>query len=735
MDRNSVIGLTLIFILFFIWQWMLSPTQEEMEARQRALDSLAQLEQEQTVDLAPENKVDSLNLVETQTAPDSATLAQNFGVFSKIVGGEEQLTTLKNDLFTVVLSNKGGVIKEVELHNYQKVFEDSEHVQTKKNLKLLEDSKNKFEYAFQTIDNRTIRTGDLTFDLVQATENSITYRAQVGPGKYLEQKYSISPETYRVDYDLAFVGLSDVIDQKQDQIQLSWINHLDRIELNTNYERNYSSGYFKVVDENPDYCSCQSSDTETIEEPIKWVSNVNQFFNSSLIADQQFSSGVVETVMLEKEDEDLKIVKSSLMVPYAHSADERFGMEFYIGPNEFDRLKAVGYNLDQVIPFGSSILGTINRWVIRPAFSLLLGLFSSEGLTILILTLLIKLTLYPLTYRMLYSQSKMGALKPHLESMRGKFKDDPQQMQMEQMKLYREFGVNPLGGCMPMVLQMPIWIALYRFFPASIEFRQAEFLWANDLSSYDAFLQLPFSIPFGFGSHLSLFTLLWAFTTLIYTYYNTRHMDMSANPAMKYMQYVMPLFFMGFFNSFASGLTCYLLFSNLINITQTLVTKNYIIDQDKIKKELDAYRKKPKKKKKGFQARMEQMLEEQKRLAAEREAEKNSGKTKDSSKPKVDLQAGFEKIIGKLDVQLQNAGDPEGLSQKSSKVVLSSINDLEKLIGGDDTSQAKKSVDRLTARRLRGLLTEVETIVKKQPENKYLAKVDLAKVKSLKSKL
>ena len=204
---------------------------------------------------------------------------------------------------------------------------------------------------------------------------------------------------------------------------------------------------------------------------------------------------------------------------------------------------------------------------------------------------------------------------------------------MEQMKIYREFGVNPLGGCMPMVLQMPIWFALYRFFPASIEFRQAGFLWATDLSSYDAFIKFPpigFLETIGFGSHISLFTVLWALTTLLYTYYNTKHMDMSANPAMKYMQYLMPLFFVGFFNSFASGLTAYLLFSNVINIIQTVVTKNLVIDQEKIRQELEAYRKKPKKKG-GFQHKLEQALKEQQRIQAERDAA-GKGKQKKGGK-------------------------------------------------------------------------------------------------------
>ena len=221
----------------------------------------------------------------------------------------------------------------------------------------------------------------------------------------------------------------------------------------------------------------------------------------------------------------------------------------------------------------------------------------------------------------------MGALKPRIEALKTKLGDDQQAVQMETMKLYREFGVNPLGGCLPMVVQIPIWFALYRFFPASIEFRQAPFLWATDLSSFDVFAYLPFEIPF-YGAHISMFTLLWAISTVIYTYYNTKHMDMSANPAMKYMQYMMPIMFLFFFNNFASALSCYLLFSNVINIGQTLITKNFIIDQDKIEKELQAYKKKPKKKG-GFQERLSKALEEQKKMQAQKEKTvKGGGKKK-----------------------------------------------------------------------------------------------------------
>ncbi len=732
MDRNTVIGLTLIFLLFIAWQQIMAPSQEEIEAQQRIQDSIAQAQDS----IAQLEKARQVLADTTPITPepvlDSASVVQQYGAFANAAQGEEKIVTLENDLLTLSFSTKGGVIKEAVLKEYSKVLEDTSRKEYNVPLKLLEDPKNTFEYLLTTTNNGTVNSSDLIFT-AEKNDNSITFRADAGSGRYLEQTYTVYPGTYKVDYDLKFEGLDDVLAQNQDYIQLNWINYLDKLELNTDYERNFSSGYYKVVDDHPSYCNCRADDTEELDEPVKWISHVNQFFNSSLIAESQFLEGVVETVMLESKDEDLKIVKSQLKIPFQHSSSESFAMHFYIGPNEFSRLRDMGHDLDQVIPFGSSILGTINRWVIRPIFNLLLNLFRWEGITILVLTLLIKLALYPLTYKMLYSQSKMGALKPHLEGMRNKFKDDPKQQQMEQMKLYREFGVNPLGGCLPMVLQMPIWIALYRFFPASIEFRQAEFLWASDLSSYDSFFLLPFTIPFGVGDHISLFTLLWAITTLIYTYYNTRHMDMSANPAMKYMQYVMPLFFMGFFNSFASGLTCYLLFSNLINITQTIVTKNYIINQDKIREELEAYRKKPKKKKKGFQARLEEALKEQQRLQAEKETQKKGGKKSNSDAPKVDLQKSFEKIISKLDNQLAGNGSTS-ISSKSSRTILTSISDLEKLLDTEDINP-KKAVNRTTAKKLRGLLTEVETVVNNQPDNKVLAKIDVEQVKRLKARL
>lgn len=629
MDKNTLIGFALIFVLLIVWQQFNMPSQEELERQEQIQDSIEQAQQLAEAEIAKPEETTTLTVQDEIAAlPDSLKeekLSGLFGPFSSAGSGEEKLITVENELMTLVLTNKGGRIKEVILKEFEKNVLTEEKKEVKEELKLLSDEKNKFEYLLPiaSLPSGGVRTGDLFFD-VQQRGNEVVFRANAGSGRYFEQKYSLQDNSYRIGYDIKLEGLQNVLANNAEEIELIWHDYLDRIEINHDFERRYSTIYFKPAEDGVDYCSCTSDDVEELnDQRIKWISHSNQFFNSTLIAKESFASGVLETQVLDTEDADLKKLVSSLKVPYNRSSTENFAMEFYVGPNEFDRLREVGSELEDIVPFGWSIFGTVNRWIVRPLFNFLSSFIGSKGIVILVLTFMVKLCLYPLTYRMLYSQSKMGALKPQIEKLKEKVKD-PQQQQVETMKMYREFGVNPLGGCMPMLLQMPIWIALYRFFPASIEFRQASFLWATDLSSYDVMTYLPFEIPF-VGGHISLFTILWAGTTLIYTYYNTKHMDMSANPAMKYMQYLMPIMFLGFFNTYASGLTCYLFFSNLFNIGQTVVTKNYIIDQDKVRAELEENKKKPKKKS-GFQERLEAAMKEQQRVQAQREAQKKKKK-------------------------------------------------------------------------------------------------------------
>ena len=622
MDRTSIIGIVLIMILFVTWQVVTAPTAEEIETEQRYQDSLAALSEQQ---LRADN--DPVVTPEEGTGADSLQQAQyrsRFGAFAPSAAGTDEEIVVENDLMKLTFSTKGGTIRRAELKQYAKVIEQDDKEEVRLPLLLLNDKDNKFEYIIPTngVSGEGVRSSDLYFQPT-VEGNTVTLRAPVDGGGYLEQRYSLMDGTYLVDYDVRFEGLNTVMANNSGSVKLYWENHLDKIEKNSQYESNYSTLYYKPVDDDTDYCSCTSDDTEELDDqPLKWIAGSQQFFTSALIADDRFTSAVLTTVADRDRlrDDELKVLKSEINLPVGTSASETFGMSFYIGPNEFERLRAIGYDLSDVVSFGSSIFGSINRWIIRPMFNFLSSFIGNMGVSILVLTLIVKLLLYPLTYKMLVSQSKMQVLKPEIEKLKAKHKDDAQAQQMETMKLYQEYGASPLGGCLPMVVQMPIWFALYRFFPASISFRQENFLWANDLSTYDSILRLPEWIPFMQG-HLSLFAVLWAITTVIYAYYNSRHMDYSAQPAMKYFQYIMPIAFLGFFNSFAAGLTAYLFFSNLFNIIQTIVTKNFIIDQTKLRAKLEANKAKPKKKG-GFSARLQEALKEQQRQQAAAQAKK-----------------------------------------------------------------------------------------------------------------
>ena len=600
---------------FMLWTITSSPSKEEMEKSKRIRDSIA-LENQAPLKVQSSAAISDMKENAPLATQDSSALQENklkYGAFAPSAIGDLHEETLENEFIRITFTNKGGNIKDVLLKKHYKTVTDSSGKESKELIKMLNSSENKFNFLIP-VDNtisKVVNTGDLYFTS-EKKENTISFKASAGNGAYFEQKYELSPDNYTLQYTIHTKDLGSVVPSGTKLLSLQWENHLNKYEKGVQFEQNYSTVYFKEKDERRDYCSCVSDDTKELKDKnIEWVSHVNQFFNSSLIATSvPFSSGVMTTRKTDyKTSEYVKIVTSDIGLPISDLNNGTFAMAMYIGPNEFKRLKAFNNDLEEIIPFGSSIFGSINRWAIRPFFDFLSNYIGSKGIVIILLIFLIKMLLYPLMYKMLYSQAKMGALKPELAHLKEKYKDDMQKQQMETMKIYREYGVSPLGGCLPMLLQMPIWYALFRFFPASITFRQEPFLWATDLSTYDVLFNLGFEIPF-FGAHVSLFTLLWAVSTIVYTYYNMQNMDLSANPAMKYVQYLMPVMFLAFFNNYASGLTCYMFFSNLINILQTVVTKNYIFDEAKIRSELLKQKDKPKKKG-GFASRLEEAMKQQ----------------------------------------------------------------------------------------------------------------------------
>lgn len=619
---STYIGMGLIFLLLFLWMQYSAPpkkTPEQIAAETTAATAAEQQASQAAAPVAPTTAAAAAQPVSSETEQNTMAVAK-FGVFAPASSGQEQFEVLENDLVRITFTSKGGRIKDVFLKNFQKVITDSTGKDTQSDLYLLEDAQNRFEFELPVGGTATgkVLTSELYFTPTK-NGNILTFRADAGGGRYLEQNYTLSPDNYRLDYRIAANGLENVLTQKE--LRFFWENHLDKLERNQTYERTMSSIYFKSSDKT-DYCDCRKDDTKSLgEKPVEWFSHSNQFFNTSIVAQGfAFHDFTGEIRVLGDADPNLKILKTTALVPFQNGSAN---MAIYSGPNEFKRLQDFGVSLQDIIPFGASVFGAINRWIIHPMMDLLARFIGNQGIVILMLTLLVKLIVYPLTYRMVLSQSKMAALKPRLEELKKKLGDDQQAVSVETMKMYSEYGVNPLGGCLPIFLQMPIWFALYRFFPASIEFRQQSFLWATDLSSYDSIMYLPFHLPFGAGAHISLFTLIWVVTTLWYTWYSMKQMDASQMQnndqmkVMKYMQYTMPVFFMFFFNNFASGLTLYLCFSNILNIGQTLVTKEFLIDKEKIKAQLEINKAKPKKTT-GFRARLDQAMKEQQRVQDEK---------------------------------------------------------------------------------------------------------------------
>lgn len=614
-DSNRIIGIILIVIISFVYLKFFAPTVDSLEAQDQAATADSTntelvVDSEEVLEEADSSKV---------VLSDSAAILANanaFGVFAPASVGSSEIVSIENDVIKIDFDTKGGRIVSAWIKDYKRVIEGDKSEEIKENLYLLENEKNKFTYEFILNKGLKVQSEDLYFS-ASGSGQALTLTAILDNGASFVQTYKLEDGSYNVDYNVQVLGLSNYLDLSAGGLRLNWVNYLSKLEKNETYERNYSTIYYKPAEDSADHCSCTGDDSESPEGKLKWISATNQFFNTSIIADTYFESGNFETEVLGEESEALKKVAASIVLPAENLND--FAMDMYIGPNQFENLQAYDVELTDIVPFGSSIFGTVNRWIIRPIFNFFNRYFNNLGVAIILLTLVVKLALYPLQYRMIHSQSKMGVLKPKLAALKEKYPDDSQKVQMETMKMYQEYGVNPLGGCMPIVLQMPIWFALYRFFPASIEFRQKGFLWASDLSSYDVFASLPFEIPF-YGDHVSLFTILWAGTTVIYTFYNSRHMDMSTNPAMKYMQYFMPIMFLFVFNNYAAGLTCYLFFSNVLNITQTVVTKRVISD-DKLLKELEGNKNKPKKKG-GFASRLEKAVGEAQKMKEQQEKNK-----------------------------------------------------------------------------------------------------------------
>lgn len=596
MDRNSVIGFILLGVLL-VGYIVFNQKQQVKSLREKARqDSIANLNK-------PKILTDTARGIAAQ--PDSARLAGEYGAFAGSATGTEQTAVLENDLMKITFTNKGGQPDAVQLKDF-KTYEGAPLV-------LVKGSFNRLSLQIP-VNNHTLNTADLFFSGSQVQKQAdgsqtLTYRLPVTPTEYLEYIYTLKPGNYTVDYTIHAVGLENVLPASQKTLALQWNWEQHKQELDMENERLNNQVHYNLADHKHDYFTLQRSSHEKLDQ-LQWISVKQQFFNTSLIPKTPFASADINT----KVPESANIVGqtfTTLEIPYTRAHDFSFPVQIYYGPNHYKTLKSFDIGLENMIPLGSGIFAFVkyvNKWIIIPVFNFLSGFIGNYGIIIILLTIFIRLIIAPFTYQSYVSQAKMKVLKPELDELRAKHGDDQQAFGMEQMKLFKSAGVNPLGGCLPALLQLPILVAMYSFFPSSIELRQESFLWAKDLSTYDSIMNLPFTIPF-YGNHISLFTLLMTATSLILAFYNRGMADQS-NPVMKYMPYIFPIMLLGIFNRTAAALTFYYFLSNVISILLQWVLQTFVINHDKIHAQIQENKKKPVTKSK-WQERLEDMQKRQ----------------------------------------------------------------------------------------------------------------------------
>ncbi|MBD1397560.1 membrane protein insertase YidC [Pontibacter sp. JH31] len=607
MDRNQAIGFGLIAVLLLAYSFFFSGTGDE--ANKTAFEQTAKVEQVQTGPAALAED-DSLAQVRRAAA---------LGAFSAVATGEASSATLENENMVVTLNSKGGQVSEVVLKNYKDYKGET--------LVLFDSKSSQTDVQFSTNDGKTVKLSDLYFrpsdvqtgKIGEVATQSITYRAQLGEGQYIDQTYTLFDNSFQVGYKLDFKGLNNQI--SGENLTMIWTDKLKQLEKDIAQNRAKSTINYYTSDESFDYLSIsEGTETETISEPMKWVANKQNFFTAGIISSNTFAGAKMEAVTDPADSVVVKTLSSQILIPTADVMSGKGEFTYYFGPNDYKILKHMGNEFNKNLDLGWGIFSYVNKWIIIPAFDFLENYIGNYGIIIMLLVLYIKLILFPLTYKSFLSMAKMKVLKPEIDAIKERNDGDMQKTQMETMKLYGEMGVNPLSGCIPMVLQIPILFAMFNFFPNSIELRQEAFLWADDLSTYDVFARLPFTIPF-YGDHVSMFTLLMTASTILYTWSNNQ-MNTMQGP-MKMYTYLMPIIFMFVLNSFPAGLSFYYFVSNMVTFGQQAIIRKFV-DEGKIRRKLEENRDKRKEKKKSGGPSFTERMQEAMRAAADKEQQRRN---------------------------------------------------------------------------------------------------------------
>ena len=601
-DRNTVIGFVVLALLFFGYFYYINKEQAGSRRQKAIQDSIANAQKPKPVlDSVAQNKIAAAN--------DSVAKITSAGQYQQSLTGPDTIISIENDVFKVAFTSKGGQPKWVELKN----FKD----QDGKLVKLASTDFDKVDYNINTASGQSSKITDFYFKPGSITKNadesqtiSFTLSSD-SSGPSIVHQYVINKNDYMIDFNIQMNGADKLL--TQGVLNLTWQSKANQLQKDLSYEKQQSQIGFNL-DGDFDYYTIGTRSSKEFTKKIKWVAVKQQFFNRSFIAKNDFSSGIIDWMLPIEPDKTVVQATANLRVDVPGKIDT-LAFAFYYGPNDYKILKGYKMEMENIVNLGQGMFAFvkwINRWVILPVFDFFKKFVSSYGLVILLLTFFIRLIISPLTYTSYLSGAKMKALKPEIEKLKAKFGKDQQQMSMEQMKLFREAGVNPLGGCIPALLQIPIFFALYSFFNSNVALRGQSFLWAHDLSAYDSIANLSFTIPL-YGSHISLFTITACLTSFLISIYSMSMTPDQSNPVMKYMPYIFPFFLLFVFNRLPSALTWYYTISNLVTLGIQFVIQTYIIDHDKILAKIEETRKKPKTKTK-WQERFDQMQEQQKKL-------------------------------------------------------------------------------------------------------------------------
>ncbi|MDR2474866.1 MAG: membrane protein insertase YidC [Bacteroidales bacterium] len=627
MDKHSITGLILIAILMGLFVWISQPSEERIAAQRKYQDSIRQVELARQIAEAQQMQQpitgDSLSTIDIQTTPTAIDSMQNlrFDVFSSSAEGEEEFTQLENELLALTFSNKGGRISKAQLKKYQ----TSESLPV-----VLFDGEDETVYGFNlvTATNRIINTNELFFTPIVIDSLSITMRLSVSDDQYLDFVYSMQPDSYMLRFEIKAHNLADVLTHDFNYLDMNWNGKIRQQEKGRKFEERYTQLFYKFMADDVESLSETSDAMATPSGRIKWVAFKDQFFSSVFIADEEFSSAGLKSTVIPSGNY-LKEYHCDMKVGFDPSGSKPTGMRCYLGPNHFATLQKYDegvkddrqrLELERLVPLGSSLFRWINRWLVIPMFNFFGSFISNYGVIILLMTIVVKLIIFPLTYKSYMSSAKMRVLRPQVEAISAKYpgQDKAMERQKATMDLYSRAGASPMSGCLPMLLQMPVLIALFMFFPAAIELRHQSFLWADDLSTYDAIFSwdayIPLITPY-FGNHISLFCLLMTAVNIVFTKFNAEMSNTGQQqmPGMKYIMYLMPVMLLIWFNEYASGLTYYYLISTLFSVLQTIAFRQ-VINEEKLLAKLEANKAK-KRKPSGFMAKLADMQKKQQELA------------------------------------------------------------------------------------------------------------------------